>query len=449
MSIKFVEGHSLPSPVFQTTATTAYETAFYPDLTQAGRYPLTIGYFVKGNRSVYGATANTTTLRVRGGVWNPGNSPSTTAETEFKDVNERPVFIAREVGNGPNRQALLQTDASLMEDKWYFIAASYFSASYRRVTVHDPIDGSLIGQTLDTANSSTLGITNGVLGIGAQFFGTLGMETTVAEMCTWREFMDLADLAAFSQVGFAATNRPTNLMQDLNFIYNWQSTGDPLVVEDNGPYSMDATLPSTTDIEYTPESPVPVFITDLSNIEFNEVTYLMFSVQAGSAYAALYPSGTARPSNADIVAGTGALASGAVALDGVDPLNLTLTLPNTGTTYVVYFAQDIGDGGSSYNEELSTFTSPTKYSEIITNIEGNETLNLSNIKYKWYDSTDLSALGSSTADGTTEVTDGTGLLEITLPNGVTTTAKGSQGTMMLQVDDGGTIKTAYHIVTVK
>lgn len=448
MSIKFVEGHSLPSPVFQTTTTAAYETAFYPDLTQAGRYPLTIGYFVKGNRSVYGATADTTTLRVRGGAWNPGNSLSTTAETEFKDVNERPAFIAREIGNGPNRQALLQTDASIMEDKWYFIAASYFSATYRRVTVHDPIDGSLIGQTLDTTNSSTLGITSGVLGIGAQFFGSLGMETTVAEMCTWREFMDLADLAAFSQVGFAATNRPTNLMQDLNFIYNWQSTGDPLVVEDNGPYSMDATLPSTTDIEYTPESPVPVFITDLSNIKFNEVTYLMFSVQAGSAYAALYPSGTARPSNADIVAGTGALASGSVALDGTAPLDLTLTLPNTDTAYVVYFAQDIGDGGSNYNEESSTFTSPTKYSETVVDIDDASLNNKTGIEYAWYDSVDFNNLGNVKTSGTAEVTNGSGLLEITLPTTITT-AKGADGTMVLKVDDAGTIRTAAHIVTVK
>ena len=448
MSIKFVEGHSVPSPVFQTTATAAYEAAFYPVLTQAGRYPLTIGYFVKGNRSVYGATAGTTTLRVRGGAWNPSNSPSTTAEVEFRDVNERPRFIAREIGNGPNRSASLSTDFSVMEDKWYFIAASYFSASYRRVTVHDPIDGSLIGQVLDTANSSTLDITSGVLGIGAQFFDSLGMETTVAEMCTWREFMDLADLAAFSQVGFAATNRPTNLMQDLNFIYNWQSTGDPLVVEDNGPYGMDATLPSTTDIVYTPESPVPVFITDLSNMEFNEITYLMFSVQAGSAYAALYPSGTVRPPNADIVAGTGALASGSVALDGAAPLNLTLTLPNTDTAYVVYFAQDIGDGGSNYNEESSTFTSPTKYSETVVDIDDTALASLTAISYAWYDSTDFSNLGSAKTTGTAEVTDGSALLEITLPTSITT-AKGSDGTMVLKVDDGGTVRTAAHVVTVK
>lgn len=60
--------------------------------------------------------------------------------------------------------------------------------------------------------------------------------------------------------------------------------------------------------------------------------------------------------------------------------------------------------------------------------------NLSSLSWAWFDSQDPATFGAPTDQGETEVTDGTGLIEIEIPSSTLTT--GQVGTLVLRADDG-------------
>jgi hypothetical protein len=348
--------------------------------------------------------------------------------------------------------------------RWLAFAQVYVSDTIKKEYLIDPSDGTIIF----TNTRSELQTSTSLLTSQTSFRYALNISAPsesgdpdgvdgayIGEVCVWRRELSQSDLQAFAQVGFASINEPTDLVVDWNFLVDWRSTSSADTINDSSTYGATGTF-ETFPLWYTAspwnnfstDNPVPVFIPQITDNQHDTLSLDIFSGVAGECYFSIYAANATAPTEAEIVAGSG-LTNGNITLDGTNTVSTSIAQPDTGTDYIIYFVQDENDAGSYGPIVPKEYTSSTKYSEIITDIEGTETTNLNNIKYKWYDSTDLSALGSSTADGTTEVTDGTGLLEITLLDGVTATAKGSQGTMMLQVDDGGTIKTAYHIVTVK
>jgi hypothetical protein len=348
--------------------------------------------------------------------------------------------------------------------RWLAFAQVYVSDTIKKEYLIDPSDGTVIftntRSELQTSTSLLTSQTAFRFALNSSFNTTVGDPDGddgmyVGEVCVWRRELSQSDLQAFAQVGFASINEPTDLVLDWNFLIDWRSTSSTDTINDSSTYGATGTF-ETFPLWYTSspwnnfstDNPVPVFIPQITNNQHDLLSLSIFSGLAGECYFSVYAANATAPTEAEIVAGSG-LTNGNVTLDGTNTFSTSVAQPDTGTDYIIYLVQDENDAGSYGPIVPLEYTSSTKYSEIITDIEGTETTNLNNIKYKWFDSTDLSALSSSTADGTTEVTDGTGLLEVTLKDGVTATAKGSQGTMMLQVDDGGTIKTAYHIVTVK
>lgn len=433
-------------------ATSADWTAAYDGMLTSEKYPRTYISFIRCD-GPQDFTSGYCSISMRTHYTTQNSNRDFMTLAYYRDLGESDYIRCSAIENFASTRSASSAMQLPYSNKWYMFASVYISKTSRKSYIIDPEDGTVLGYNLNTevTNFGTLSTFSG--GQPPYFLATGNFfpDFYFAEIDMWEDELSQSELQAFSQVGFAELNRPTNLVLSWNFMRDWKASGAVDSVDDAAGSDANLIIPSSLNnaSNFSTSNPVPVFIISPTGAEHDLLSFSLFSATAGTAKAAAYPTGTPQPSDADIFNGVGAVATGSAVLDGVGDFALTLTGLDTGTTYDIFFIQDEDDLGTYNNPQMQSITTPTKYSEIITNIEGNETLNLSNIKYKWYDSTDLSALGSSTADGTTEVTDGTGLLEITLPDGVTTTAKGSQGTMMLQVDDGGTIKTAYHIATVK
>lgn len=474
------------------TSTTSSPFTSLDGLTFADRYPLTILSFFKFNNYFNSGSSQPSTAyasrRIAYGRWIDGSANQmdsnldvdldigiVTGSGAFDNVNNTMFSAATDRWDGNFEAETIQnTDvfgldgdnafSASSSGRWLVFAQVYSSASLRTEYLIDPSDGTVIFTntrtdvqtstsllTSQTAFRYALGTT-----INKSFGGDYDRDdgAYIGEVCVWRRDISQSDLQAFAQVGFASINEPTDLVLDWNFLVDWRTDSSTDTINDSSTYGATGTFETSFGYTTSPwnnfstDNPVPVFIPQITDNQHDTLGLDIFSGVAGECYFSVYAANATAPTEAEIVAGSG-LTNGNVTLDGTNTFSTSVAQPDTGTDYILYLVQDENDAGSYGPIVPIEYTSSTKYSEIITDIEGTETTNLNNIKYKWFDSTDLSALGSSTADGTTEVTDGTGLLEITLPDGVTTTAKGSQGTMMLQVDDGGTIKTAYHIVTVK
>ena len=474
------------------TSTTSSPFTSFDGLAFADRYPLTIFSFFKFNNYFNAGSSQPSsayvTRRTAYGRWADGtaNQMDSTLDVEldtgvvsgsgaFDDVDNTMYTGASDRWDGNFASQTIQMlevfgpdgpdeYAASSAGRWLAFAQVYSSESLRTEYLIDPSDGTVVFTNIrtDTQTSTSLltSQTSFRYALQSTINKTFGGDydrddgAYIGEVCVWRRDISQADLQAFAQVGFASINEPTDLVVDWNFLVDWRTDSSTDTINDSSPYG--ATGEFETSFGYTTspwnnfstDNPVPVFIPQITDNQHDVLNLDIFSGIAGECYFSVYAANATAPTEAEIVAGSG-LTNGSVTLDGINTSSTSVAQPDTGTVYIIYLVQDENDAGSYGPIVPIEYTSSTKYSEIITDIEGTETTNLNNIKYKWYDSTDLSALGSSTADGTTEVTDGTGLLEITLLDGVTTTAKGSQGTMMLQVDDGGTIKTAYHIVTVK
>ncbi len=433
-------------------ATSSDWTTAYDNLPVLDKYPRTYVQFVRCD-GPQDFTSGTCNINFRTHYTSNQGSRDIQTVTFFRDLASSQYVQNDAQENFTSTRSANAKMQIPYSNNWYMLASVYESTTLRTSYIIDPSDGSVLDSDVNT-QVTNLGIPSNFSGGEPPYLTTSGTffpDLYFAEIDMWEAALSQAELQAFAQVGFAELNRPTDLVLSWNFMRDWKASGAVNSVEDSAGSDANLIIPSSLNnaSNFSTSNPVPVFIISPTGAEHDLLSFSLFSATAGTAKAAAYPTGTPQPSDADIFNGVGAVATGSAALDGVNDFTLTISGLDTGTTYDIFFIQDENDLGTYNNPQMQTITTPTKYSEIITNIEGTETTNLSNIKYKWFDSTDLSALGSSTADGTTEVTDGTGLLEVTLPNGVTTTAKGSQGTMMLQVDDGGTIKTAYHIVTVK
>ncbi len=462
-----------------STSTTSSPFTSLDGLTFAQRYPKTFGVYVKGkNHYEYTTTdkyANNRRIvcnlidQASFQGWQLFTADITCDQGTGGGFTDKPTRVVQSLqdkwdgtssggtvisGNNPFGQGVSQTD------RWFFIAAKFNSPSDITTYMIDPDNGNVLLTLQDTdLTTSTASTTS-----STQFkmHGVFSTDTNtdrsdgfyVGEALLWDEGLSLSELQAFAQVGFGHINRPQNLILDWNFLLDWRGTNATDTIDDKSNSGATGTFGKafgqvTTGWDnFSTDNPVPVFIPQIADNQHDVLNLSIFSGVAGECYFSVYAANATAPTEAEIVAGSG-LTNGSVTLDGTSTLSTSVAQPDTGTDYIIYLVQDENDAGSYGPIVPIEYTSSTKYSEIITDIEGTETTNLTNIKYKWFDSTDLSALGSSTADGTTEVTDGTGLLEVTLPNGLATTAKGSQGTLMLQVDDGGTVKTAYHIVTVK
>ena len=474
------------------TSTTSSPYTSFDGLAFADRYPLTIFSFFKFNNYFNSGSSQANTAyvdrRTAYGRWvdGPSNQMDSILDVNldtgivsgsgaFDDVNNSMYSGANDrwAGNFES-QSISEFDvfgldgpnefSASSSGRWLAFAQVYSSASLRTEYLIDPSDGSVIftntrtdtqtGTSLLTSQTSFRYALNATL--TKNFGGDPDKDdgAYIGEVCVWRRDMSQAELQAFAQIGFASINEPTDLVLDWNFLIDWRTDSSTDTINDSSTYGATGTFETSFGYNISPwnnfstDNPVPVFIPQITNNQHDTLGLNIFSGVSGECYFSVYAANATAPTEAEIVAGSG-LTNGNITLNGVDTFSTSVAQPDTGTDYIIYLVQDENDAGSYGPIVPVEYTSSTKYSEIITDIEGTETVNLNNIKYKWFDSTDLSALGLSTADGTTEVTDGTGLLEITLSDGVTTTAKGSQGTMMLQVDDGGTIKTAYHIVTVK
>jgi hypothetical protein len=177
------------------------------------------------------------------------------------------------------------------------------------------------------------------------------------------------------------------------------------------------------------------------------MTVALFSATTGTAKMSAYPAGTPQPTEEEIFAGATAVETISVEPDGASEVTGVFTNLVTGTDYVIYSVQDDGQGG--YGPVASfVFTTPTKYSEIITDVTGAEVTGQSGIQWAWFDEENPSTLTTAVTQGVAELTDATGLLEITLPTSIST-PKGSKGTMVLRADWGGGVQTASHLVEVK
>ena len=345
-------------------------------------------------------------------------------------------------------------------ERWYFVATQFNSSTDITLYVIDPDNGNLLLTLQDTeltpSSASTTASTqfklSGAINADAATDESDGLY--LGEVLIWDESVPLAELQAFAQVGFGVINRPQNLILDWNFLVDWRGTNALDTIDDKSASNATGTFgkafgQGTTGWDnFSTDNPVPVFIPSISGNEHDVLELSIFSGTAGTCYFGTYPSGATAPTEAEIVAGTGALSTGSILLDGVSVIPASASQPDTGTDYVCYLVQDENDLGSYGPVIPLAYTSATKYSETVVDIDDTALVNLSAIQYTWYDSTDFDNLGTAKTTGTVEVTDGAALLEITLPTSITT-AKGSDGTMVLKVDDGGTVRTAAHVVTVK
>lgn len=450
MSIQINEGATVVSQFFSTTPTPSYTAAIGTDTASTARQPFTIGFFAKMNlTNLVPASSNSGSIDVSGGFQNASDPSFSVSYSSYED-GETPQFGAVAKGNGTSRLASTLGDvpAHNSNERWFFVVAQYSSNNFRGITVIDPSDGAILKNALD--GQSAAGFNRGnILGLSLRLGrSNLQPKMVIAEIVSWREVVPITELQAFAQVGFAATNRPANLLQDINFIYNWQNTGAANEVEDRGPHGMDVVLPTDPNVVYVTDSPVPVFIVILDNLGPSSADYSLFSVQPGTGYLGAWPAGTPRPSDEDIVAGIDAVTTVSGYMDGVNNTNVSLPLADTGTTYEIYGVQDINDAGTDFNSYTGNVTSPTKYSQNVASAAGDRWVNKTGIRWAWFDDIEPQNFSSPAAKGSGESVDSDGLLEITLPSSIST-PKGSRGTMVLYAtfDDGE--QTAYHPVTVK
>ena len=349
------------------------------------------------------------------------------------------------------------------DEQWLAVACvSSLPSGVITSYIIDPADGTVLfsGTDTDVQNGSASPFVGATPPDGSLSIARIGgrapnyvvtntdFDYKLAEMCIWHGAKTQAELQAFAQVGFAAVNEPTDLVLDWNFMLNWGATDQTTIPDQSGNGNTGDIIDVSSQTQFFTDNPVPVFIPQLTGNEHDEITVNLFSGNSGTVYGGVYPRAATAPTDAELVAGTGALSTSTVTLDGIVTSDITLTQPDTGTLYTVYFVQDT-TGGGAYTEVFELdYQSPTKYSETLIDIDGVSLDSITAIEYSWYDSTDFNNLGSAKITGTVEVTNGSGLLETTLPTTITT-AKGSDGTMVLKVDDAGTIRTAAHIVTVK
>jgi hypothetical protein len=354
-------------------------------------------------------------------------------------------------------------------DRWLFIGGTFDYASKTISNyIIDPSDGSVLQErsTLDPSDYSTalhsevatsaIGDLTWTLQTGySNYTGGVQSYTDydllIAEWSVWQRALTKAELVAYSQVGFAEINAPTDLGFSFNFMRDWSATSGSKQEVFSSVNPADILLSTYTDeqLNYVLDNPVPVYLLNQTSSEPDGIDLSLFSAVNGTAKVSAYPSGTAQPTDADIFNGVGAVSTLTLQPDGLGDVTGTMTGLVTGTEYVLYSVQDELDGGGTYGSVASvTLTTPTKYSENISDVAGTSVGAQTGIQWAWFDSVDPDTLGNPSAQGTAEVTDATGLLEVTLPTTIST-AKGSQGTMVLRSDWGGSTQTASHLVEVK
>jgi hypothetical protein len=269
----------------------------------------------------------------------------------------------------------------------------------------------------------------------------------IAEIAYWDVVKTEAEIRAFAAEGFASINQPENLVFDWNFMKDWR-LADPLVIPDDSGNGNHGVIGASISDSYLPDAPVPVFLITEAESEFDSHNFSIFSTIVGTVALSAYPLGTPEPSAADVYNGVGAIQTAQFVHDATG-LNVGgISGLETGTEYLVYAVQD-ESGSGDYSRVVSIVSkTPTKYSEIITDVTGAEVTGQSGIQWAWFDEENPSTLTTAVTQGVAELTDATGLLEITLPTSIST-PKGSKGTMVLRADWGGSTQTASHLVEVK
>ncbi len=355
-----------------------------------------------------------------------------------------------------------------IKDKWLFIASKGdLTTGTGSITVIDPEDGTVLdhqtvsnGRLLsdpifDTVDNDIAGNTFNLSADSNHPNGSpvhTDWTVQVAEIDVWNDIKSTAELQAFAQVGFADINLNTNLQLSWNFMRNWEAVSGSkyqvlCATGDNNTGNFTGTIP-TTSFMYTLDNPVPVFLLRSTDNEHDYTRFGVFTAATGTTKVSVYTSGTAQPSKADIFNGVGAVSQTTLTPDGVSEAFGDASGLTTGTDYVAYAVQDEFDLGSYGPVATTNFTTPTKYSEIITDVEGNIAANGLGIEWAWFDAQLPQNMNNPAASGIQESTDANGLLEITLPTSVAT-AKGSKGTMVLRAEWLSGESSAAHIVTVK
>lgn len=459
--------------------TDAGQMSFLDGGALADRYPMTIGTYVKA--SPYYVTANDSYITQRKAIstfyqsFSPNPAGYLLTETalsmdtgtggDFSNTDDTAFLDWQDQWDGVNNDAinvLVTPESNVSAGGRWFFRATVFDAGVQHDYLIDPADGTvLVNKTENlvqpasavTTNTTSVRLYGSVSGgLSTESKGAEGLK--IGEHCTWNRVISLADLQAFAQVGFASINEPTGLILDWNFLVDWRSIVATDKMKDYSTNDITSTFNKAFGQVDTPwnnfstDNPVPVFIPSISSTEHDTVTANVFSGNAGTCYIGVYPRAATAPTAPQLVAGTGAISTASAVLDGTSASDITATHPDTGTEYTLYLVQDTTGSGDYTDVFDIDYTSPTKYSETLIDIDGASLDSITAIEYSWYDSTDFNNLGSAKITGTVEVTDGSGLLETTLPTTITT-AKGADGTMVLKVDDAGTIRTAAHIVTVK
>lgn len=348
----------------------------------------------------------------------------------------------------------------LTPDKWYFscVTWEYFSGTVVK-RVYDCDTGALITQsTAATAVPENIAIFTEFLSAGTNrgalklsgYTNNVSPTPTVwgriAEYCQWNVVVPEAELQALSQTGFADINRPDNLIYDYNFMIDWTVTGANTI--ENRAKNYAPTLNATANIltanmGYSVDNPVEVLNIIQVATEHDSITFNLFSAFLGTAYYVVKPSSSPAPTESEIVADPDSMS---LSYPTSESRELIVTGLTTGESMSLYLVVDTGGSYSSILQH--DFTTPTKYSEIITDVTGAEVTEQSGIQWAWFDEENPSTLSSPSTQGVAELTDATGLLEITLPTSIST-PKGSKGTMVLRADWGGGVQTASHVAEVK
>jgi hypothetical protein len=353
-------------------------------------------------------------------------------------------------------------------DRWLCVAVTWDRATgLQSEYLIDPTDGTILLSQIDEAftdapdtalvyaNTLTTSGYYRLYGNNNTTIATTSGEAPpqlMAEIGHWEKVLSQSEIVDLAQKGFFNLNHPDSLVLNWNFMKNWVSLGNPALVPDELGNGNDLTLASgDTGIvgNYIADAPVPVFILTFNEKEHDFVNLDLFSGTTGTSRVCAYPLGTPQPTEQDIFDGVGAIASVVIQPDGIGAVSGVMTGLDTGTTYQIYAVQKELDIDNTWSavaaQELLT---PAKYSEIITDVTGAPVGSQTGIQWAWFDEENPSTLSSPSVQGVAELTDATGLLEITLPTSITT-PKGSKGTMVLRADWGGGVQTASHLVEVK
>jgi hypothetical protein len=331
------------------------------------------------------------------------------------------------------------SDGTVLQKRTVITPNDYSGAAHSTLPVPSDPDCKLSFSTVYSNNN------NG----GSQAY--TDYDILLGEIDYWGRALSEAELVAFSQVGFAEVNSPTDLIFSANFMRNWSATSgtkQEVISSGGSPSNVWVSSRDVNSLYYVLDNPVPVYLLREINSEHDFIELGLFSATAGTARVSAYPAGTPTPSESDIFNGVGAASQLTLQPDGLAEVTGSMTGLDTGTEYVLYSVQDELDGGSFSTIAEVTINTPTKYSEIITDVTGAEVTNQTGIQWAWFDEENPSTLSSPSTQGVAELTDATGLLEITLPTSIST-PKGSKGTMVLRADWGGSVQTASHVAEVK